>query len=607
MPNLGLKDIPVQKMEEESLGLKDYADSLSEFIQQCETPLTIALQGDWGSGKTSLMNLIKIHIEGSEVKIHTVWFNTWQYSQFDMQGDLAISLISHFIDSLGTDENKTTKKLLRGLSKFGKAIAVGAGSLIGQADTVKDTIDQIESVDIDPAVQITKLKDNLNKIVEDKRAKEGKDRIVVFVDDLDRLLPEKAVELLEVFKLFLDIPHCVYVLACDYQVVTQGLKKKFGVGGEDLKGKSFFDKIIQLPFSMPLGQYKINDYIKNLLNRIGVTYEESDITLYVDMANYSVGFNPRSMKRLFNSLQLLNLVANKRNIFDEQDVFALKSEKQRIMFGALCLQTAYEPVYRFLQKNSKIINQELFEAFKDEQQLESDNRFDELRKELKIGSITDLRRLSQFMELFYESIQLKSDDSDIDKMRTLSQEEIKTLVKILSFSSLTSIDGAAVAPSMDYDERYHNRDMAKALIDEINTKYDVLLKKLGTEFVIYQPRKESDVSIYFHTNFGGKSEIIFGPNICFGKYWHEGKPYIGFWLSAQNKSSINAAKKWSDENLASDFPEYSSEIVVDFAELWLKEFDNPVSDEVVEQVKETIYKTLDKLLPKLIAYKEANV
>ena len=93
MPNFGLRDIPVENIEDEALGLRAYVDSLTEFIQQCETPMTIALQGDWGSGKTSLMNLIKTKTVNSNNKIHTVWFNTWQFSQFEMQGELSISLL----------------------------------------------------------------------------------------------------------------------------------------------------------------------------------------------------------------------------------------------------------------------------------------------------------------------------------------------------------------------------------------------------------------------------------------------------------------------------------------------------------------------------------
>ncbi len=109
MKNLGLKDIPVENIGDEALGLSDYASSLSEFIQKCETPLTIALQGDWGSGKTSLMNLIKDDLMTNK-KVYPIWVNTWQYSQFGLQDELAISLLSHFLDKLTAGE--TGKKIL---------------------------------------------------------------------------------------------------------------------------------------------------------------------------------------------------------------------------------------------------------------------------------------------------------------------------------------------------------------------------------------------------------------------------------------------------------------------------------------------------------------
>jgi tRNA A37 threonylcarbamoyladenosine biosynthesis protein TsaE len=69
---LGLRDIPLEKDEDEALGFCHYAEALSEFILECETPLTIALQGDWGSGKTSLMNLIVENLEKKPLKPKTV-------------------------------------------------------------------------------------------------------------------------------------------------------------------------------------------------------------------------------------------------------------------------------------------------------------------------------------------------------------------------------------------------------------------------------------------------------------------------------------------------------------------------------------------------------
>ncbi len=77
---IGVQDIPIKKSEQDSEGLKvgDYAEALAAFISRTETPMTIGIQGDWGSGKTSLMNLIHSELQD---KFPTVEVNTWKYAQ----------------------------------------------------------------------------------------------------------------------------------------------------------------------------------------------------------------------------------------------------------------------------------------------------------------------------------------------------------------------------------------------------------------------------------------------------------------------------------------------------------------------------------------------
>ncbi len=81
------------------MNIQDYARALSEFIQQSETPMTIGIQGDWGIGKTSLMNMIKAYLEGASRKNYgIVWFNTWHYSLFGQEEYLGIAVIKGLLD-----------------------------------------------------------------------------------------------------------------------------------------------------------------------------------------------------------------------------------------------------------------------------------------------------------------------------------------------------------------------------------------------------------------------------------------------------------------------------------------------------------------------------
>lgn len=602
MSNLGLRDIPLKDNEEESLGLSAYIDSLSEFIQKCETPMTVALQGDWGSGKTSMMNLIKINIKKNP-DIETIWFNTWQFSQFGMEDDLPVSLLSSFTNALGAGED--VKKVLSGLGKRIFKFLPMAGSLAG-GDIGKELAEKIRDMALnennDTAQQISKLKKGIEDAVNKKISNNINKRLVVFVDDLDRLLPERAVELLEVFKLFLDVPGCVYILACDYQVVSQGLKKKFGVGSDELKGKSFFDKIIQLPFSMPLGQYEVNNYIERLLKKIEFEYHKEDIDSYVAMINYSVGFNPRSMKRLFNSLLLLNLVAEKKNIFDNSDKVATKSEKQRILFGVLCLQTAYEPVYRYIQRNKDKINKDFFETIKNEEEFQGDNKYEEIRNELNANKDNSiLMKLALFMENLINSIQLASDSEDIEK-KVMSDKEIETFNKIISFSSLTSTDAALTPENIDSVNRTKNRTMAKGLIKELNEHYEKELKRLdkSNTFLLYQEQKSPDAFIYLDINTEPQNwfRLVF----AFGnKVDGKNKKYISLTAYTANQTSINIGKKWFKDNCSDVFRDIEFIDNKSFVKLFKKEFSPDISfDDRAQEFKQMVLDNLNILFPKFI-------
>lgn len=75
----GNTDRPVENIANDTFGIGKYINGLCTFILHCDTPMTISIQGDWGSGKTSMMNMVRSKIANN---VHTLWFNTWQFSQF---------------------------------------------------------------------------------------------------------------------------------------------------------------------------------------------------------------------------------------------------------------------------------------------------------------------------------------------------------------------------------------------------------------------------------------------------------------------------------------------------------------------------------------------
>ena len=106
------------------------------------------------------------------------------------------------------------------------------------------------------------IDEDLVKQAETSINKDNKARLIVFVDDLDRCLPEKAIEVLEAIKLFLEVPGVVFVLGMDREVVERGIEARYGhffygdgmaQGAVELpiSGDSYLQKIVQIPFHLP--------------------------------------------------------------------------------------------------------------------------------------------------------------------------------------------------------------------------------------------------------------------------------------------------------------------------------------------------------------------
>lgn len=162
------------------------------------------------------------------------------------------------------------------------------------------------------------------------------------MDDLDRIPPVDAVEVLEALKNIFDIPNCVFILAIDYDVVVKGLESKFGpkTDENEREFRSFFDKIIQVPFSMPTGTYDIENFLVEKLKFLGIEIATEEKELYVKAVKHTIGYNPRSLKRYLNSYSLINHL---KEIDDDQP-----KGDDFMLFAILGIQISYPKIFRLL-------------------------------------------------------------------------------------------------------------------------------------------------------------------------------------------------------------------------------------------------------------------
>lgn len=468
----GYTDRPILNLNEDLLGVKKYIDGLIDYMTICSTPMTIAIQGDWGTGKTSIMNMIK---DGIEDKCLYSWFNTWEFSQFNMSDELVISLLKSMVDSLNIkEENNNLNKSLKILANSLKsgtlmAIDMAAGGRI--ADTAEKVIDGFTNKDqTDYFNSIKVLKEQFQNHINYALEKSGKDRVIMFVDDLDRLNPEKAIELLEVLKNFLDCENCVFILAIDYKVVYKGIKLKYNNVLDENKGKAFFEKIIQLPFKVPVVEYNLYNYVKHSLQEIGYS-DEINVNLCVELISNSIGKNPRAIKRLLNSALLLKKIQGDK---------LFTKENELILFGILCLQLSYEEVYNFFVTNLRDFNtfDELIKLTDENFYIEADEG-KSLAEELNLDRDSILR-VTKLMKSIINTI-------DQDNLVTPSEEKILNFINLVGISTITSAYLTDDSNTKLEDEyRYKNRELCKAI------KLRISEEITGIDFKVYQPRKNYD-------------------------------------------------------------------------------------------------------------------
>lgn len=453
-------DQPNTSFKDDFLGIDNHAKALTNFIQSCQTPLTIGIQGEWGSGKTSLLNSIAHKLGDKKYKIITI--NAWEQALLSKPEETLLKIVNEIISNLTnelTDREKYKNKISQNFEKITKGALRVAGAAIGgsaTADVVKDLMDNNQSV-------INELKNTLRevtlKIVEHKNY----DKIVIYVDDLDRIDPPDAVSILELLKNIFDIEHCVFVLAIDYQVVVKGLEKKFGKRNDtnEWEFKAFFDKIIQLPFMMPIGQYDIGKYIQSLLEQVdylnATQKKVNDIEISVALTNiieFTIGGNPRSLKRLVNSLSLIQMFINARTEEKSgQSSKMTETEKDILMFAIVCLQIQYPDIYEMLSlfpnfkswndeavhemTDGKEKNVEIYPNFKqDKEAMSAKELFDEdweqalysvcYLKERYRYKVTEISKLLNFID----DVVLK-EKNDLDVAEAIRE--------ILSETSITSV------------------------------------------------------------------------------------------------------------------------------------------------------------------------
>ena len=443
-----LTDQPIRKVNSDLLEAEKYATALSSFILESDTPLTIGIQGEWGTGKTSLMYMLKEKIENiteeENYAIATSWVNTWEYSMFKGVDQTTPAVLKGMLEKLkeSCGDNWTlTDDVENKIKKIGNFLGNVANQLISSQTgvNVKDAAGSDSSSFMTDIAEIKfDIKEVIAQLITDE--KNPYQKVVFFIDDLDRIEPSDAVEVLEALKNIFDIHNCIFILAIDYDVVVKGLEKKFGkkTDKNEREFRSFFDKIIQVPFSMPTGAYNIENFLDKKLQDLGITIDETLLPKYVDVVSYTVGFNPRSLKRYLNTFSLLRKISEMSDdgIIDKDDDF--------VLFNLIGIQVSYPKIFRLFNQYPEYLDWNEVVAAKLDIDLkevkENSQKFGESADELWEQILFGISQSDPYLKVkWLEAAKV------LDKLRKHFKNKDELYKKIhgaMEFASMTSVDDA---------------------------------------------------------------------------------------------------------------------------------------------------------------------
>lgn len=253
-----LGDNAISNPDDDLFNFRHYAEKVQKLIQLNSSnpePITIGIYGKWGEGKTSFLNLIENKIDHFEkkegdkeyLKFH---FNPWRYSNEDeMIFDFFDGLSKRFYVEKDKNIQKVGKQLIK-YSRYLKAIKISSSIGIPTKFGTSVTFDPSEifkafGEDLKGnELTLDSLKDKVNDAI-----KTANFKVVVFIDDLDRLDKEEIYTILKLIKLNANFNNFIFIVNLDSEQVAKAIKYRYG--DEIVDGNLFLEKIINIPIHLP--------------------------------------------------------------------------------------------------------------------------------------------------------------------------------------------------------------------------------------------------------------------------------------------------------------------------------------------------------------------
>lgn len=338
-------DKPIKTGAEDLLGRSFFSKQLVKALYECDARdgLVIGLFGEWGSGKTSVLNMtmneIKNMGEESENEPLIVTFSPWNYSDKDNLISLFFRNLINNLDT--TSNNKIKRKIGKVLTDYADCLDALAvlSPLGGILVNILKPIIKTQGTNLMEVPNLDSTKEKLETIL-----KESNQKIIVVIDDIDRLTNSQIRDIFHLAKQVGNFPNIVYILSMDREIVCRALQEIHNIDGHE-----YLEKIIQVPFEIPqMSKGKVQDYLLNQLNQI-VNEKSNDIMIG---SNYWDGVLNHCVTPYVNNLRDVNRLIN---IFKFKYEALYQEVSVEDMIGITTLEVLEPKLYKWIYNHKDIL------------------------------------------------------------------------------------------------------------------------------------------------------------------------------------------------------------------------------------------------------------
>ena len=375
-----------------------YSNAIVNIIKNSHPKFSIGVFGDWGTGKTTLINsvdkalqtdrdLVKIRLEASRYKREMFpLVSLLKNIAYTLPADKEFENLKQKLETSAINFLKRTPDILTSIiSKYASEEDEISHEMINTfKKELNSKIQLIAELDRD-SIYFDGFRE-INKEIKNLRKDNPAFRIVIFVDDLDKCSPGKAFEILEMIRVFHDIEGFIYVIGLSHDMIVKF--SKVGNSESSIDGERYIKKLIQVPITLPKwSNQDIVRLVKDLIKKGMIHDKFKDVVdKNIELISVAIDNNPREIKRFLNNFFVAcEIFSGKKNFEAKEFIFSGKKNfeaKELLVVQAVHLR--WNKFYNILVKSDESFFRGLDKYLKmdDETRLKSLDLYEEKKDEI---------------------------------------------------------------------------------------------------------------------------------------------------------------------------------------------------------------------------------